>query len=99
MIDRLTDPQIQTALADLDGWTHNKNKNALEKSFKFKNFTKAWKFMNSVAKIAEDMDHHPEWSNIYNRVNIALTTHDANGISERDTKTAKAIEEILQKTF
>ena len=78
MIDRLNDPQIEKSLKSLNGWSKSAHRHAIEKAFKFKDFTAAWSFMNQIAKIAEDMDHHPEWSNIYNRVNIVLTTHDAN---------------------
>ena len=64
---------------------------AIERSFKFADFSEAWGFMNRVALLAEAHDHHPEWSNVYNTVEIALTTHDADGLSMRDVEMAKAI--------
>ncbi|AHM61719.1 pterin-4a-carbinolamine dehydratase [Flammeovirgaceae bacterium 311] len=70
--------------------------NQLTRSFEFKDFSEAWAFMNRVALLAEKMDHHPNWSNVYNKVDIALTTHDAgNTVTERDRKLAKAIDKLL----
>ncbi len=97
MVDRLKDPQIEDALKSLEGWTRAKNRHAIEKSFKFKNFSQAWGFMSRIALLAEKMDHHPEWSNIYNRVDITLTTHDASGVSERDIKMAEKIDTYFEK--
>lgn len=75
-------------------WQEQDNK--LARSFEFKDFSEAWAFMNRVALLAEKMDHHPNWSNVYNKVNIELTTHDAgNTITERDRKLAKAIDKLL----
>ena len=92
MIDKLSDPQIEKELQALDGWKHHESKPAIHKTFKFKNFNEAWGFMSRIALIAEKMDHHPEWSNTYNRVEITLTTHDAKGISQRDIDMAGTIE-------
>jgi 4a-hydroxytetrahydrobiopterin dehydratase len=70
--------------------------NQLTRSFEFKDFSEAWAFMNRVALLAEKMDHHPNWSNVYNKVDIALTSHDAgNTITERDRKLANAIDKLL----
>ena len=70
--------------------------NALTRSFEFKDFSEAWAFMNRVALLAEKMDHHPNWSNVYNKVDIELTSHDAgNTVTERDRKLAKAIDKLL----
>ena len=69
--------------------------NALKRSFKFKNFIEAWAFMTKVALVAEKMSHHPEWSNVYNTVDITLTTHDkGNTITTKDRELAKAIDEL-----
>ncbi|MBC7418287.1 MAG: 4a-hydroxytetrahydrobiopterin dehydratase [Pedobacter sp.] len=69
--------------------------NSLSRSFKFKNFIEAWSFMTKVAMVAEKMDHHPEWSNVYNTVNITLTTHDkGNTITDKDRELAKKIDEL-----
>lgn len=95
MIDRLNDPQIEKSLKNLDGWERCNDRHAIKKSFKFKGFNATWGFMNRIALLAEKMNHHPEWSNVYNRVEITLTTHDANGISERDITMATQIETYL----
>lgn len=70
--------------------------NQLTRTFEFKNFVEAWGFMNKVALLAEKMDHHPNWSNVYNKVEIALTSHDAgNTVTERDRKLAKQIDKLI----
>lgn len=70
--------------------------NGLTQTFKFKNFVEAWAFMTKVAMVAEKMNHHPEWSNVYNTVNITLTTHDkGNTITEKDRELAKKIDELI----
>ncbi len=68
---------------------------ALTRQFKFANFSEAWAFMSRVALIAEAMDHHPEWSNVYNRVDIRLTTHDAGGLTDLDRDMAKRIDSLV----
>ena len=83
---RLTDTEIQTALGELSGWSLQGNK--LHRQFKFANFNQAFGFMTRLALVAETLNHHPEWSNVYNRVNIDLITHDAGGITELDVKFA-----------
>ena len=94
MIKRLTDQEVENALATLKNWVRASDRHALVKSFKFKNFNEAWGFMSRIALLAEKMDHHPEWFNVYNRVDITLTTHDADGISERDIKMAAQIDKF-----
>ncbi len=96
MIQKLSDQEINKSLADLQGWARMNDKHALQKNFKFKDFNQAWSFMSRCALLAEKMDHHPEWFNVYNRVDVVLTTHDANGISERDIKMAKAMDEFAK---
>ena len=92
-IEKISPQGLQTALEKLNDWQAVNNDNAIFKSFKFKDFAQAWAFMSRIATLAEDMNHHPEWSNIYNRVEITLTTHDAGGISERDIAMAQKIDE------
>jgi 4a-hydroxytetrahydrobiopterin dehydratase len=92
---QLTDTQRTEALAALPEWSLRADSLAIERQFKFRNFSEAFAFMARVALIAEKQDHHPEWSNVYNSVNITLTTHDAGGLSERDVKMAKAIDRLL----
>lgn len=87
---KLTDDVIRKALDDLDGWTLEKGK--VHKELRFGSFVEAFSFMSGVALLAESMNHHPEWSNVYNRVTIDLTTHDAGGVSERDLELARKID-------
>jgi 4a-hydroxytetrahydrobiopterin dehydratase len=94
-IQQLTDTQRTEALAVLPEWTLRGDGLAIERQFKFRNFSEAFAFMTRVAMIAEKQDHHPEWSNVYNGVTITLTTHDAGGLSERDVNMAKAIDRLL----
>mgnify|MGYP001221923080 CR=1 FL=1 len=95
MVDQLPPESVDKALGKLDGWNLSADTKSIHKELKFKDFNHAWGFMNRVALLAEKMDHHPEWFNVYNRVEITLTTHDAGGISERDIKMASAIDEIM----
>jgi 4a-hydroxytetrahydrobiopterin dehydratase len=91
-IERLSEAERAEALATLDGWTLVDGRDAIEKRWRFAGFPEAFGFMARVALLAESADHHPEWSNVYNRVHIVLTTHDAGGLSERDVALAKAID-------
>lgn len=94
MIQKLDDAARAALLARFPDWTHEPVRDAITRQFRFADFAQAFGFMASVAIIAEKMDHHPEWSNVYNRVDILLTTHDADGLSERDAKLAEAIEAL-----
>lgn len=94
-IPLLTKNERDTALAELPDWRLRGDGLAIERSFKFKDFSEAFAFMTRVALAAEKADHHPEWSNVYNRVEITLTTHDAGGLSARDVALAKAIEDMV----
>ena len=85
----------RAALAqDLPGWKMAEGRDAITRSFRFADFSAAWGFMSRVALLAEKHDHHPEWSNVWNRVEITLTTHDAGGLSARDVALAKAIDAL-----
>lgn len=81
---RLEGAARETALTTLAGWRLVDGRDAVARTFKFADFNTAFGFMSRVALMAEKLDHHPEWSNVYNRVEIVLTTHDAGGLSERD---------------
>ena len=94
-VPQLTPAERADALAELLDWTLREDGLAIEREFKFRNFSQAWAFMSRVALLAEKHDHHPEWSNVYNRVAITLTTHDAGGLSERDAKMARAIDKLV----
>ncbi len=95
MVQKLDENARTALLARFPEWTHEPTRDAITRQFKFADFAQAFGFMASVAIIAEKMDHHPEWSNVYNRVDILLTTHDADGLSERDAKLAEAIEALV----
>jgi len=94
MEDNMTKLLDETALTALPKWTISADKKSIHQHFKFKSFKEAWSFMTHVALLAEKMNHHPEWSNVYNKVDITLTTHDAGGLTDRDAKLAAAIDEI-----
>lgn len=94
MVAKLTEAE-RSALPDLAPlWTLQESRGAITRSFIFKDFSAAWGFMSRVALLAEQQDHHPEWSNVYNKVDITLTTHDAGGLSARDIRMAKAIDQL-----
>ena len=85
----------RAALArDLPGWSMAEGRDAITRSFRFTDFSEAWAFMSRVALLAEKHDHHPEWFNVWNRVEITLSTHDAGGLSVRDVALAKAIDAL-----
>jgi 4a-hydroxytetrahydrobiopterin dehydratase len=94
MLERLSGVARDQALAELAGWDLVEGRDAIQKSFRFKDFNEAFGFMTRVALLADKADHHPEWSNVYNRVEIVLTTHDADGLSARDVALAKAIDAL-----
>jgi 4a-hydroxytetrahydrobiopterin dehydratase len=91
-IPQLTDAERDAALAALPDWTLRADGLAIKRAMRFADFSEAFAFMTRVALLAEQADHHPEWSNVYNRVHITLTTHDAGGLSARDVAMAKAID-------
>ena len=95
MVEKLDTAAHAQLLADHPQWTHEPQRDAMIREFRFGDFSEAFAFMTRVALLAEVMDHHPEWSNVYNRVDILLTTHDAEGLSERDVALAEAIEALL----
>ena len=91
-IARLTETETAALLAEVPGWTLRADGKAIERQFKFGDFNAAFGFMTRVALYADKYDHHPEWFNVYNRVEMTLTTHDADGLSQRDAAMARAIE-------
>ena len=94
MADKLTGPARTRALADIPGWREAAGRDAICRDFKFRDFSEAFGFMARVALAAERLDHHPEWSNVYNKVEITLATHDRGGLSARDIALARAIDLI-----
>jgi 4a-hydroxytetrahydrobiopterin dehydratase len=95
-VAELTEGERTAAIAELPEWTLTRGGKAIERKFAFANFSEAFGFMARVALLAEQHDHHPEWSNVYNKVDIALTTHDAGGLSTRDIALAKAIDALAR---
>ena len=89
----LTDTEV---MSQLSGWSIVQGRSAIMKSFKFKGFGQAFGFMTEVALIAEKIDHHPEWFNVYSRVDVTLTTHSAGGITDLDVKLAQAMDLIAK---
>lgn len=88
MAEKLTDTEISKALSELTGWSRSEDRDAISRSFKFKDFNEAFGFMSRAALMAEKMDHHPEWFNVYNKIEVTLATHDVDGLSELDIKLA-----------
>lgn len=96
-VAKLAEQEIAAALAQLPGWSRVDGRSAIAKKFQFADFNAAWGFMCRVALAAEKQDHHPEWCNVWNRVEITLSTHDAGGLSARDVKLAETIEKIAAR--
>jgi len=91
---KLTGDARKTALAGLKGWLEVTGRDAITKKFVFKDFNQAFGFMSRAALVAEKMDHHPEWFNVYKTVEVTLSTHDAGGLTDRDVKLAEAMDKI-----
>lgn len=94
MVERLNAEARAGLPRDLPGWSLLADRDAIRREFRFANFSEAFAFMTRVALLAEQQDHHPEWFNVYNRVDIVLSTHDAGGLSARDIRMAKAIDAL-----
>jgi len=94
MVAKLDGARRAQALGELTGWSEVAGRDAITKSFRFADFNAAFAFMTRVALAAEKADHHPEWFNVYNRVDITLSTHDAGGLSERDVALARFIDSV-----
>ncbi len=95
MVERITGAARAAAIAGLSGWDEVQGRDAIHKDFQFGYFSEAWGFLSRVALLAEKMDHHPEIFNVYNRVALTLSTHDADGLSQRDINLAEAIDKIV----
>ena len=89
---KLTQDELKRALAGLSGWSIARDGVAIARNFKFADFDAAFAFMTRAALLAAKMDHHPEWFNVYNKVDVTLTTHDAGGVTEKDIDLAKAMD-------
>jgi 4a-hydroxytetrahydrobiopterin dehydratase len=96
MAEKLSAARRAEALASLPGWTEAKGRDAISKKFEFKDFVDAFAFMSRIALVAEKANHHPEWFNVYNRVEVTLTTHDCGGVSEKDIKLATTMDKYAK---
>lgn len=94
MAERIQAQERDAALRELTGWRWDEERDAIARSFRFADFSAAFGFMTRVALAAERADHHPEWSNVWNRVDILLTTHSAGGLTRKDMALARAIEAL-----
>ena len=94
MVKALSKTEIADSLTHTPSWTQLSERSAIHRVFLFKNFNQAWGFMSRVALVAEQLNHHPEWFNVYNRVEVTLSTHDAGGLSELDFRLAQAMDKI-----
>lgn len=95
MVEKLEPAAREAALLKLNGWIYDPKADAISHDFKFKTFADAFSFMTRVALAAEKMDHHPEWSNVYNKVTITLTTHSADGLTQKDMALAEKIDRLM----
>jgi 4a-hydroxytetrahydrobiopterin dehydratase len=95
MVQKLAQGELDDALAGLEGWTFDEKVEAIGRQFRFRNFSEAFAFMTRVALIAEAMGHHPDWSNTYDKVSIALSTHDAGGVTKKDVQLAEKIGKLV----
>jgi len=94
-ITPLSDAERTVELAGLSQWHLSPDWKSISREFRFQDFAEAFAFMTRVAGLAEEQDHHPEWCNVYNKVHITLTTHDASGLTQRDIRLARAIEGVV----
>ena len=94
MAQKLTGEARKKALAKLAGWSEVKDRDAITRRFVFKDFNEAFGFMARAALVAEKMDHHPEWFNVYKTVEVTLSTHDAGGLTEHDVTLAEAMNRL-----
>ncbi len=92
MVERISPETLNEALGKLDGWEQTKEREAIRKTFTFKDFREAFAWMTHIAFIAESMNHHPEWFNVHSRIEVTLATHDVGGVTELDLTLAQAMD-------
>jgi 4a-hydroxytetrahydrobiopterin dehydratase len=97
MVQKLTADARRAALGELSGWSEVPGRDAIARTFTFRDFNEAFGFMARVALVAEKSDHHPEWRNVYKTVEVTLATHDAGGVTEKDIALAKAMDAIARQ--
>jgi 4a-hydroxytetrahydrobiopterin dehydratase len=98
MAEKLSGNARAAALAKLEGWSEVQGRDAIRKKFTFKDFNEAFGFMARAALVAEKLDHHPEWFNVYNRVEVTLATHDAGGVTQRDVELAQTMDRLARSS-
>jgi len=98
MAKQLSQQEIREKLSELEGWELANDDKAIRRQFRFKDFSEAFGFMSRAALAAEKLDHHPDWSNVYNRVEVVLTTHDTGGLTELDFKLAAAMDKLATRS-
>jgi 4a-hydroxytetrahydrobiopterin dehydratase len=96
MVEKLTGNARKAALAKLEGWSEVQGRDAITRTFTFADFNEAFGFMTRAALVAEKLDHHPEWFNVYDKVEVTLATHDAGGVTERDVALAQAMNRLAE---
>jgi len=96
MAEKLSPAARAKALEGLPEWTEVAGRDAIQRTYTFKDFKDAWGFMSKVAKVADEMDHHPEWYNVYNKVDVTLSTHDAGGLTELDVTLARKMDSFAE---
>lgn len=94
MVQKLNAARRREALAALHGWIEVEGRDAITRRFAFKDFSEAFGFMSRAALVAEKLDHHPEWTNVYSKVEVTLSTHDVGGLTEKDVTLARAMDQI-----
>ncbi|MEO0614110.1 MAG: 4a-hydroxytetrahydrobiopterin dehydratase [Pseudomonadota bacterium] len=95
MATKLSDAERASLIRDCPAWTHDSERDALTRTVKFTDFNAAFGFMTRIAMQAEKLDHHPEWSNVYNSVTVTLTTHDVDGLSDKDREMTRFIDALV----
>ena len=98
MSKKLTDSEKSAALEEVSTWSLTENGDGIRNTFVFDDFNQAWGVLSRIALVAEKQNHHPEWSNVYNRVRITLSSHDVQGLTDRDIRLAKEIDRIVQES-
>ena len=98
MAKQFSQQEIREKLSELEGWELANDDKAIRRQFRFKDFSEAFGFMSRAALAAEKLDHHPDWSNVYNRVEVVLTTHDTGGLTELDFKLAAAMDKLATRS-
>ena len=97
MLTKLESKERKKFLKSLKDWKKTRGRDSIEKNYTFRDFTSAFSWMTKIALIAEKMDHHPEWFNVYNKVSVTLSTHDAGGVTELDIRLAKEMDKTAKK--